>query len=105
MKLTKAKLKQIIKEEIANIIPGRVKALSKQAQEDFMTSPSTVQKIQLKKQECAKINKCMDTETFECIECDDPPNTSGKSPAFDEENWGGNEKNGSTPAHLQGPAQ
>ena len=81
MKLTKSKLKQIIKEELQKILseaspggptpahlqgPKILGALSDEAQEDYKTSPSILAD---KEAECKKENQCLDEKTGECIEC------------------------------------
>ena len=59
-----------------------MKFLSSQAQEEWLNSPSIQKDMATKEDECARKNKCLDTESFECIECEKSDET--------------------TPAHMQG---
>tara|TARA_R110000824_G_scaffold3750_2_gene17842 strand:- start:485 stop:922 length:438 start_codon:yes stop_codon:yes gene_type:complete len=78
MKITKKRLKRIIKEEIErfkeDIMPGKIKpgwldALSDQAQKEWFNSPSIQSDIAVRRDDCGKRNMCLDPETFECIKC------------------------------------
>lgn len=81
MKITKSKLKQIIKEELQALLteasvggptgdklagPEVLKHLSTKAQEEYASSPSVMAD---KEEECKKKNQCIDQETGECVPC------------------------------------
>jgi len=102
MKITKTRLKRIIKEEIARfeedimpqkIKPGWLKFLSDQAQKEWFNSPSIQTDIATRRDECERRNTCLDPETFECVKCDDVE----ASPSRDS-------KSGTTAAHMQSPS-